>query len=158
MNFSTWFSFPLWFQRKKTTTPVEQHVIITEDPESCFPHDGNFSNYVSTRRYSWWTFLPLSLLYQFRSVSNCYFLVVAILVFSITNPPLTPMTTLLPLLFVLTVSEIRELMEEISASKKDAKMNNEQVALLLKGPRKARELRPGDVVIIKKDEPICYKK
>ena len=147
------FTLP-WCKSSKSVARAERHVITTDDASSCSPHCGNFFNYVSTRRYSWFTFLPLSLLYQFRSVSNCYFLVVAILVFSIKNPPLTPMTTLLPLLFVLAVSEIRELVEEISASKRDAKMNNEQVSLLLRGPRKARELRPGDVVIIKKDEPV----
>ena len=65
------------------------------------------SNYISTTKYSIISFLPLGLLYQFFRVSNCYFLFMVVtqcMPFS----PLAPASAVMPFLFVLTLSMLRE--------------------------------------------------
>ncbi len=58
-------------------------------------------------RYSVLTFLPLNLFEQFRKIVNIYFLGILILQFVPGLSPLNPITSLVPLLFVLAVSAIK---------------------------------------------------
>jgi len=126
--------------------------IVSNQPNACVPN--TCSNGVSTRRYNWVTFFPLSLLYQFRLASNCYFLFLVVLVLIPGIAPVTPFSTIFPLMFVLSVSEVREFVEEYQAAKRD-KRTNLQPVNLLKGKRIAREeVKPGDIVLLKRDERV----
>ena len=138
--------------RTKNVNEISERVIVANIPSSCTP--SNCTNTVSTRRYNWLTFFPLSLLYQFRLASNCYFLFLAVLVLIPGIAPVTPFSTIFPLLFVLLVSEVREFVEEYQAAKRD-KMTNLFPVNLLMGKRVAREeLKPGDIVLLKRDERV----
>jgi phospholipid-transporting ATPase len=132
----------------KQTTESDR-VVLSSEPSLCLPNDRH--NYISTRRYNWFTFLPLSLLFQFRKLSNCYFLFIAILV---QIPGLTPVnrySTVVPLIFVLVVSELREFLEEWNASQRDKETNETQVPLLV-GATKSSNIRPGDVIKVHRDK------
>ena len=73
---------------------------------------GTCSNYISTTKYSIYSFLPLGLLYQFFRFSNCYFLFVTILQCIPIISPLGPETAVMPMIFVLFVSLLREGLED----------------------------------------------
>lgn len=77
------------------------------------------SNYIRTTKYTKWSFLPLSLLYQFKRFSNVYFLFVAILQSISIISPLHPLTAINPLVFVLVVSMMREGFEDYERYKSD---------------------------------------
>lgn len=65
------------------------------------------SNYVSTNKYNILTFLPVSLITQFRRYANIYFLIVAILQSIPLISPLNPASAVAPLVFVLALSMVR---------------------------------------------------
>jgi hypothetical protein len=65
-------------------------------------------NYISTTKYNLFTFIPKGLLFQFCRLSNVYFLFTAIIQSIPLISPLTSLTAIIPLIFVLGVSLIRE--------------------------------------------------
>ena len=136
-----------WRSRREPT----QRVIVANRPDGCVP--AHLDNTISTRRYSWLTF-PLSLLYQFRRASNVYFLFMVVLVLIPGIAPVSPISTIFPLVFVLAVSETREFVEEFQAAKRD-RATNECIVNLLTGKRiQSKALKPGDIVLLKRDDRV----
>ena len=76
-------------------------------------------NCVDTTKYNFITFLPKALFYQFVRVANIYFLVCAILQCIPAISPLGAETALVPIIIVLSVSLIREAVEDCARSKLD---------------------------------------
>ena len=140
----------LGLRRKKEE--ATERVIVANDPASCVPN--NVSNCISTRKYNWWTFLPISLLYQFRMASNCYFLMLVVLVLIPGLAPVSAFSTIFPLCLILTVSEIREFIEEYQAGSRDKRTNTALVNLLAGKRVESASLRPGDIVLLKRDERV----
>jgi len=71
-------------------------------------------NTITTNKYSLITFIPKGLLIQFFRLSNIYFLFTAIIQSIPLISPLTSVTSIVPLIFVLGVSLIREGIEDLS--------------------------------------------
>ncbi len=59
------------------------------------------------------TFLPLSILYQFNNYFNIFFLATAVLLSIPFLSPIEPATAMAPFCFVLLISVIRELVEDL---------------------------------------------
>ena len=89
--------------RRSIPLPASKAVNSNDPNAPKFP-----SNYISTTKYTLLSFLPLGLLYQFFRFSNCYFLFVTILQCIPAVSPLNPVTAILPMIFVLTISMLRE--------------------------------------------------
>jgi phospholipid-transporting ATPase len=155
---------------------------------------------VTTAKYTVLTFLPKNLLEQFSRLANCYFLVIA----GVRNcPPSTALsldaldsldsldslcklqqidgisptgrwTTLVPLSLVLTMSAIKEIVEDFYRHKDDRK-TNARLVQVLRGPQwvetewcdvrtgdlcriRNGEYFPADLVILASSEPqgMCY--
>ena len=85
------------------------------------------NNKINTTKYNLFTFLPKSLLIQFGRLPNVYFLSTAIIQSIPIISPLSSITAIVPLIFVLAVSMIRELIEDLSRLKYDNLNNNEEV-------------------------------
>jgi len=132
-----------------TTETVEvMRRIVAGETSHMYP-----SNHISTRRYTWWSFLPVSILFQFRKLSNCYFLASAAVMLIPELSPLTPMSAIAPLIFVVAVSEVREFLEELGAARRDKKANMQLVdKITTRVPTK--DLRPGDIVMLRRDQPV----
>jgi len=62
---------------------------------------------VRTQRYSLFTWAPLSLLLQFKRVSNIYFLIISILTFMSFSPK-NPLTMISTFVLVLVFTMIKE--------------------------------------------------
>ena len=84
------------------------------------------NNRIDTTKYNIFTFIPKALLLQFVRLANIYFLICAILQCIPLISPLTPVTAVVPLVFVLSVSIIREGIEDYSRAKLDKQQNNEE--------------------------------
>lgn len=82
------------------------------------------SNYISTTKYTAVNFLPLSLLGQFKRYANIYFLFMAILQCIPAISPLNPISSIAPLVFVISLSMIREGYEDYSRHKSDIETNS----------------------------------
>ncbi|KAI0289421.1 hypothetical protein B0F90DRAFT_1812527 [Multifurca ochricompacta] len=80
-------------------------------------------NKVKTTKYTIITFVPKNLYEQFRRVANLYFLVLFVLqVFSIFGA-VSPQTAALPLMFILTVTAIKDAVEDYRRATLDEEVN-----------------------------------
>jgi len=104
-------------------------------------------NSISTTKYHPLTFLPKCLYEQFRRAANVFFLFVAAASASPVSP-VSPVTNVVPLVFVLGVSIIKELVEDIARSRKDDEINNRLCRVLSTGERKGGDGRRGPVAAV----------
>lgn len=114
------------------------------------------SNYVSSTKYNIVTFFPKALFEQFRRVANLYFLFSAAL--SVV-PSLTPFTwesLVLPLVFVMGISMVKEAIEDWRRFLQDREVNSRKVKVHdgngKFSDREWQKLRVGDVVQVQKDQ------
>ena len=81
------------------------------------------SNRVRTTRYSLLSWIPLSLLYQFRRVANIYFLVISVLTL-LPFSPKSPASMIGTFSFVLVLTIIKEGFEDYYRHKADQEANS----------------------------------
>mmetsp|Transcript_6396 Transcript_6396/g.8898 ORF Transcript_6396/g.8898 Transcript_6396/m.8898 type:complete len:1206 (+) Transcript_6396:189-3806(+) len=116
------------------------------------------SNRITTTKYSIFSFIPKNLFEQFRRATNIYFLCIVVITFVPSISPLTPITSVAPLIFVLGVSALREAYEDYMRFRADRKSNNREYEVIQpdgthnKVPSK--DLKVGTFICIKKEEPI----
>ncbi|KAH7840621.1 hypothetical protein Vadar_019315 [Vaccinium darrowii] len=111
-------------------------------------------NYVSSTKYTIATFLPKSLFEQFRRVANFYFLVTGILAFTPLSP-YSASSAIVPLIFVIGVSMIKEGIEDWRRQQQDTEVNNRNVKVHsgegVFEQTEWKNLRVGDIVKVEKD-------
>uniref|UniRef100_A0A8C4UKV6 Phospholipid-transporting ATPase n=1 Tax=Falco tinnunculus TaxID=100819 RepID=A0A8C4UKV6_FALTI len=91
------------------------------------PQQSKFrDNWVSTAKYSVVTFLPRFLYEQIRKAANAFFLFIALLQQIPDVSPTGRYTTLVPLLFILTVAGIKEIIEDYKRHKADSAVNKKK--------------------------------
>ena len=109
-----------------------------------------------TQRYSLLTWAPLSLLFQFKRVSNIYFLVITILTFMPFSPK-NPSSMIATFLLVLVFTMLKEAYEDYQRYKQDKEVNNKLATVLNTlsmqwEVRKWEELQTGDIIKFGKDQ------
>jgi phospholipid-translocating P-type ATPase (flippase) len=115
-------------------------------------------NYVSTTRYTILNFFPKCLMQQFSRLANVYFLIAALIRLVPFVSPGEPLTSILPLVFVVTLSMIREGIEDIRRFMADKEINARSVQRL--GPDGHLEtiawksVRAGDILYLHKGDGI----
>jgi len=113
------------------------------------------NNSIDQSKYNLITFLPKSLLFQFFRLANVYFLIIAIIQSIPSISPLSPSTAIAPLVFVVSVSIIREGIEDLNRHKYDNQMNGEKVVVFRENEWKksiSGNLMVGELVLVRKDE------
>ncbi|KAI6078676.1 putative phospholipid-transporting ATPase IH isoform X1 [Aix galericulata] len=111
-------------------------------------------NRIVSSKYTFWNFIPKNLFEQFRRIANFYFLII-FLVQLIIDTPTSPVTSGLPLLFVITVTAIKQGYEDWLRHKADNAMNQCPVHFIQHGKlvrKQSRKLRVGDIVMVKENE------
>nr|XP_043611230.1 phospholipid-transporting ATPase 1-like isoform X2 [Erigeron canadensis] len=114
-------------------------------------------NEITTSKYTIINFLPKNLFIQFHRVAYLYFLVIAALN---QLPPLAVFgrtVSLFPLLFVLTVTAIKDGYEDWRRHRSDRNENNKESLVLQVGKfrlKRWRDIRVGEVVKVCADEAI----
>ncbi|KAM4700410.1 phospholipid-transporting ATPase IH isoform 2-T2 [Discoglossus pictus] len=111
-------------------------------------------NRIVSSKYTFWNFVPKNLFEQFRRIANFYFLII-FLVQLIIDTPTSPITSGLPLFFVITVTAIKQGYEDWLRHKADNAMNQYPVLVIQHGKlvrKQSRKLRVGDIVMVKEDE------
>ncbi|XP_071540028.1 phospholipid-transporting ATPase IF-like isoform X2 [Panulirus ornatus] len=111
-------------------------------------------NTITTTKYSLITFLPKNLFEQFRRLCNFYFLCLAGIHLSIESP-VSPMTSLLPLVVVITVTAVKQAYEDWLRHCEDTKVNNAPSRVLRDGVitevRRSKVI-VGDIVEVRENE------
>ncbi|KAL3045607.1 hypothetical protein OYC64_013799 [Pagothenia borchgrevinki] len=111
-------------------------------------------NRILSSKYTFWNFVPKNMFEQFRRVANFYFLII-FLVQLIIDTPTSPITSGLPLFFVITVTSIKQGYEDWLRHKADNSVNQCPVHVVQHGKvvrKQSRKLRVGDVVFMKENE------
>ncbi|XP_033957286.1 phospholipid-transporting ATPase IH isoform X1 [Pseudochaenichthys georgianus] len=111
-------------------------------------------NRIVSSKYTFWNFVPKNMFEQFRRVANFYFLII-FLVQLIIDTPTSPITSGLPLFFVITVTSIKQGYEDWLRHKADNSVNQCPVHVVQHGKvvrKQSRKLRVGDVVFMKENE------
>ena len=115
---------PLVDDHNEISPPSERKIDLPiENPKLYLP------NSISTSKYNFLTFIPKNGYEQFSKSANIYFLIIAIL----QSVPQISVTggipnILMPLLFVLTVSAIKDLLEDFKRKKSDREENSKLTA------------------------------
>ncbi|GAB5566234.1 phospholipid-transporting ATPase IB-like isoform X1 [Prionailurus iriomotensis] len=95
------------------------------------PIRNNFcKNSISTAKYSIWSFLPRYLYLQFSKAANAFFLFITILQQIPDVSPTGKYTTLLPLMIILTISGIKEIVEDYKRHMADRLVNTKNTIVL----------------------------
>ncbi|KAG0372284.1 hypothetical protein BGX24_000462, partial [Mortierella sp. AD032] len=125
------------------------------DPQTRKPRYKYPTNNIKTTKYTLLTFLPVNLLFQFKRFYNIYFLCAAI--FVCAEPSLSPVTEILPLTLVLTITAVKDALEDYRRYQQDKRSNSLECTLVKQGeliPIKSKDIRPGDVLKICKNDKI----
>ncbi|KAJ8973941.1 hypothetical protein NQ317_002445 [Molorchus minor] len=109
-------------------TNAEQRVIFINRAQPPVPKFVN--NRVSTAKYSLLRFIPFFLFEQFRRWANVFFLMIALLQQIPDVSPTGRYTTLVPLIFILSVSAIKEIIEDVKRHRADDETNHRRVEVL----------------------------
>ncbi|XP_037827301.1 probable phospholipid-transporting ATPase IF, partial [Lucilia sericata] len=110
-------------------------------------------NRIKTTKYTLLTFLPINFYDQFRRAVYFYFLAVTIISFFV-NSTISPLVSLIPLLFVMIVTGAKEAYDDFQRYKNDNLVNYSTVTVYRNGQEQYIESRficPGDLVVISKD-------
>ncbi|XP_052339662.1 phospholipid-transporting ATPase IB isoform X7 [Oncorhynchus keta] len=131
-------------------------------------------NHVSTTKYGVFTFLPRFLYEQIRRAANAFFLFIALMQQIPDVSPTGRYTTLVPLIFILSVAGIKEIIEDYQRHKADNTVNNKKTTVLRNGAWQTviwkqvavgdivkvtnGQHLPADMVIVSSSEPqaMCY--
>jgi|MDSY01.2.fsa_nt_gb magnesium-transporting ATPase (P-type) len=109
------------------------------------------TNYVSTTKYNRFTFLPLAILEQYKKLANVYLLFIAVLCCIPAISPLMPIAAVMPVVFVLSISLVREGMEDYARYQHDEELNNKLTNVRSPGsttfaPTKWKDVKVGDLI------------
>ncbi|XP_029794343.1 phospholipid-transporting ATPase IB-like [Suricata suricatta] len=114
------------------------------------PFRNNFcKNSISTTKYSVWSFFPRYLYLQFSKGANAFFLFITILQQIPDVSPTGKYTTLLPLMIILTISGLKEIVEDYKRGTADRLVNTKNTIVFRENEWKVimwKEVSVGDIV------------
>jgi hypothetical protein len=91
------------------------------------------SNRLKTTKYNVFTFLPIQIFIQFTKVINLFYLLNAILQFIPSISTNSPLATIVPLAFVVSLAILKDLIAEIIRWREDRAFNASTSRKLLPG-------------------------
>ena len=117
------------------------------------------NNMVITSKYTWWNFLFITLLLQFKRYANVYFLISMIIQCIPIISPLNPITAVVPFVIVIAISIFREGLEDCRRHSEDKKENSHRCMRYnyqnqKYEPCESWQLEVGDVVYLKNNSII----
>ncbi|PFH51676.1 hypothetical protein AMATHDRAFT_141843 [Amanita thiersii Skay4041] len=131
------FNVESLFTRKRAPGPPRTVYVNQPLPAEFLDHKGRVKpehvytpNQVITSKYAIITFIPRNLLEQFRRVANMFFLALAIIQFFPTFTTITPGVAILPLLFIIAVTGLKDGYEDFKRHQSDKRVNYSTVRVL----------------------------
>ncbi|XP_016279520.1 phospholipid-transporting ATPase FetA-like isoform X2 [Monodelphis domestica] len=106
-------------------------------------------NAIKTAKYNFFTFLPLNLFEQFQRVANAYFLFLLLLQLIPQISSLVWYTTVIPLALVLSMTGVKDAIDDMFRHKNDKQVNNRPILVIVNGMVKEEKwlnIRVGDII------------
>eukprot|EP01080_Neovahlkampfia_damariscottae_P005715 gene5715-9535_t len=113
------------------------------------------SNYIRTTKYTWWNFIPKNLFEQFSRISNFYFIMVMIFALLPGVSPIFPITSILPVIFILGTTLVKDGIEDFFRALSDRYVNRKKYTVVRNGIEKkifSSDLKVGDVIKIHNEQ------
>ncbi|XP_074052254.1 phospholipid-transporting ATPase FetA-like [Macrotis lagotis] len=107
------------------------------------------NNSIKTSKYNFFTFLPLNLFEQFQRVANAYFLFLLFLQLIPQIVSLVWYTTVVPLALVLSMTGVKDAIDDMYRHKSDKQVNNRPALVLVNGKVKEEKwmnIKVGDII------------
>lgn len=117
------------------------------------------NNAVRSTKYTAWNYVPKLLYEQFRKLTSWYFLLIVIISCIPSISPITPFTTLAGFIFIIGVSAVREIYEDLLRYRADKKVN-ERLCTVVDPPVgliqrvRSEDIRVGELVLLEANDPI----
>jgi len=142
-------------EKKEEKNPIVLDYIITLNEPKANKSKLFASNYVRTTKYTFISFLPLNLLLQLTRVSNIYFILTMIFSLIPGASPIFPITSILPVVFILGTTALKDGFEDFMRYLVDVKHNNKILYVIRDGKEvkiRSKNIRVGDIVKLKLGE------
>ncbi|XP_065220628.1 phospholipid-transporting ATPase VD isoform X2 [Planococcus citri] len=163
---STWKQYLCFFSRQKqafvddsrSRTIVPNHLTKTKrnNNQKSGPCQ---NNKICTTKYTFLSFLPKNLLEQFHRVANLYFIFIVLLNWYPSINAFGKEVAMIPVLFVLGVTAVKDLFEDRRRHASDKRINNSTCHVYIGEEECFRkvlwqDVRPGDIVQLQNNEVI----
>lgn len=103
---------------------VPNHIVPIKTPLREHPNGGRIGNKIRTTKYTLLSFLPKNLLEQFHRIANLYFIFIVLLNWFPAINAFGKEIAMIPVLFVLGVTAIKDLFEDRRRRQSDKRINN----------------------------------
>ncbi|XP_005401072.1 PREDICTED: phospholipid-transporting ATPase FetA-like isoform X2 [Chinchilla lanigera] len=156
----SWFYFVMSLSEKQSKDRKnggENERLLQANNRNLTTSFGYPDNTIKTSKYNALNFLPMNLFEQFQRLANAYFL---ILVFLQTIPQISPLasyTTVIPLTVVLSITAVKDAIDDMKRHQNDNQVNNRPVLLLANGRMeedKWMNVQVGDIIKLKNNQPV----
>ncbi|EGC40136.1 hypothetical protein DICPUDRAFT_93437 [Dictyostelium purpureum] len=140
------------FKKKKENDTIRIIYANDQDRNKEFP-----SNRISNTKYTVITFIPKNLMEQFGRAMNIYFLMIGVLQLFPSITPVDPISTWGALLFIFTVSAIKEAFDDYNRGRRDKKANERKYTIFRNGTKQdiqSQYIMVGDIIYLKENEEI----
>ncbi|ORX65446.1 aminophospholipid translocase [Anaeromyces robustus] len=132
-----------------------ERIIYLNDSEKNLLKYKKESNYISTSKYTIYSFIFIFLKEQFSKYANVFFLFTALLQQIPNVSPTNRWTTAIPLVFVLSVTAVKEIFEDYKRHKTDNEVNNRKIQVIENNSINIKtwnDVKVGDIVRVENDE------
>ncbi|XP_066145545.1 phospholipid-transporting ATPase VD isoform X1 [Euwallacea fornicatus] len=161
---------------ERIRTVVPNHIVPPKTPRKVHPNGRNCDNRIRTTKYTLLSFLPRNLLEQFHRVANLYFIFIVLLNWFPAINAFGKEIAMIPVLFVLGVTAVKDLFEDRRRHASDKNINNSTCRIynreflryrkvLWKDVRVGdlihlsnNEVVPADILVLRSSDPsgLCY--
>ncbi|XP_058158033.1 phospholipid-transporting ATPase FetA-like [Dasypus novemcinctus] len=115
------------------------------------------NNTIKTSKYNIFNFLPMNLFEQFQRLANAYFLILLFLQLIPQISSLAWYTTVIPLMVVLSMTGVKDAVDDLKRHQSDKKVNNRPVLILVNGKVKKDKwmnVQVGDIIKLENNHPV----
>lgn len=128
---SPWRRAAFWLLRRQQPSIDNRHLIITPNhlvpektPLKDHPNGKRCNNKIRTTKYTLLSFIPKNLFEQFHRIANVYFIFIVLLNWVPAINAFGKEVAMMPVLFVLCVTAIKDLFEDRRRHQSDKRINN----------------------------------
>ncbi|XP_022901722.2 phospholipid-transporting ATPase VD isoform X1 [Onthophagus taurus] len=167
---------PRYEQEERFRIIVPNHTVPPKTPNKDHPNGKRPNNKIRTTKYTLLSFLPRNLLEQFHRVANLYFIFIVLLNWFPAINAFGKEIAMIPVLFVLGVTAVKDLFEDRRRYASDKRINNSTCRIyhseadrykkvLWKDVRVGdlihlsnNEVVPADILLLRSSDPngLCY--
>ncbi|XP_041973031.1 phospholipid-transporting ATPase VA [Aricia agestis] len=161
-----WRRAVFWLMRRQQPTVdnrhltvVPNHLVPDKTPPKEHPNGQRCNNKIRTTKYTLLSFIPKNLFEQFHRIANVYFIFIVLLNWVPAINAFGKEVAMLPVLFVLGVTAIKDLFEDRRRHQSDKRINNSYCRIYSKAAEryvrvKWRDVRVGDLVHLSNNEAV----